>query len=74
VPARRVRKLGHVSESRRFAGRLNKCTLRVEGSFQHILTDLYAFIGTALAAVVILLTGFDRADPIASLFVAALMF
>jgi cobalt-zinc-cadmium efflux system protein len=52
----------------------NRENMAVEGSFQHILTDLYAFIGTALAAVVILLTGFDRADPIASLFVAALMF
>ncbi len=47
--------------------------LHVEGAFQHILTDLYAFLGTALAAVVILLAGFDRADPIAALLVAALM-
>jgi cobalt-zinc-cadmium efflux system protein len=48
-------------------------SLNVEGSFQHIVTDLYAFIATAIAALVILLTGFDRADPIASLFIAALM-
>ncbi len=48
-------------------------SLNVEGSFRHILTDLYAFIATAFAAVVILATGFDRADAIASLFVAALM-
>jgi cobalt-zinc-cadmium efflux system protein len=47
--------------------------MSVEGSFQHLLTDLFAFIGTALAGVAILLTGFDRADPIASLLVAALM-
>ena len=53
--------------------RANRTSLNVEGSFQHILTDLYAFIGTAVAAVVILATGFQRADPIASLFVAALM-
>ncbi len=53
--------------------RANREKLAVEGSFQHILTDLYAFIGTAIAAGVILLTGFSRADPIASLFVAALM-
>ncbi len=51
----------------------NRQSLNVEGSFQHILTDLYAFIGTALAAGVILLTGFERADPIASLLVAGLM-
>jgi cobalt-zinc-cadmium efflux system protein len=47
--------------------------LAIEGSFQHLVTDLYAFAGTLVAGVVILLTGFDRADPIASLVVAALM-
>jgi cobalt-zinc-cadmium efflux system protein len=51
----------------------NRKSLNVEGSFQHILTDLYAFIGTAIAAAVILVSGFDRADPIASLLVAGLM-
>jgi cobalt-zinc-cadmium efflux system protein len=53
--------------------RANRQSLNVEGSFQHLLTDLYAFAGTAVAAAVILLTGFDRADAIASLLVAALM-
>ena len=48
-------------------------SLNVEGSFRHVVTDLYAFIATAVAALVILATGFDRADAIASLFVAALM-
>jgi cobalt-zinc-cadmium efflux system protein len=52
----------------------NRQSLNVEGSFQHLLTDLFAFIGTAVAAVVILLTGFDQADAIASLLVAGLMF
>jgi cobalt-zinc-cadmium efflux system protein len=47
--------------------------MAVEGSFQHIVTDLYAFIGTAAAGIVIVTTGFERADPIASLAVAALM-
>ena len=51
----------------------NRQSLNVEGSFQHILTDLYAFIGTAIAAGVILVWGFERVDPIASLLVAALM-
>jgi cobalt-zinc-cadmium efflux system protein len=51
----------------------NRESLNIEGSFQHIVTDLYAFFGTAVAATVILISGFDRADPIASLFVAALM-
>ncbi|HMD57676.1 MAG TPA: cation diffusion facilitator family transporter [Solirubrobacteraceae bacterium] len=48
-------------------------SLAVEGSFQHILTDLYAFIATAIAALVIIFSGFERADPIASLVIAALM-
>ncbi|MEA2353875.1 MAG: cobalt-zinc-cadmium efflux system protein [Solirubrobacteraceae bacterium] len=53
--------------------RANRRSMNVEGSLQHLLTDLYAFAGTAVAAVVILLTGFDRADPIVSLAVAGLM-
>ena len=53
--------------------RANRQSLNVEGAFQHILTDLYAFIGTAVAGAVILLTGFARADAIASLVVAGLM-
>jgi len=51
----------------------NRRSLNVEGSYQHLLTDLYAFIATAIAAGVILATGFDRADAIASLLIAALM-
>ena len=51
----------------------NRQSLNIEGSFQHILTDLYAFIGTLIAGIVIIATGFDRADAIASLIVAALM-
>jgi len=51
----------------------NRRSLNLEGSFQHILTDLYGFIGTAIAAAIILLGGFERADPIVSLLIAALM-
>ncbi|HEY1688137.1 MAG TPA: cation diffusion facilitator family transporter [Solirubrobacteraceae bacterium] len=53
--------------------RADRNSMSVEGSFQHVLTDLYAFIGTAIAGVVILTTGFLRADAIASLLVAGLM-
>jgi cobalt-zinc-cadmium efflux system protein len=53
--------------------RANRSSLNVEGAFQHLLTDLYAFIGTAIAGVVILTTGFLRADAIASLLVVLLM-
>jgi cobalt-zinc-cadmium efflux system protein len=48
-------------------------SLNIEGSYRHILTDLYGFIATAIAAGVILTTGFDRADAIASLVIAGLM-
>jgi len=51
----------------------NRTSLNVEGAFQHILNDLYAFIATAIAGLVVLLTGFGRADAIAALVVALLM-
>lgn len=53
--------------------RANRTSLNVEGAFQHILNDLYAFIGTAIAGAVVWLGGFARADAIAALLVAALM-
>ena len=51
----------------------NRESLNVEGAFQHNLMDAYASLGTAVAAGVILLSGFNRADPIASLLIAVLM-
>ena len=48
-------------------------SLNVEGSYQHILTDLFGFTATAAAAIVILTTGFQRADAIASLLIAGVM-
>src|SRR4051812_44521531 len=57
----------------RALSKANRESVNIEGAFQHVLTDLYAFLATALAAVVILATGFDQADAIAALFVAALM-
>jgi cobalt-zinc-cadmium efflux system protein len=51
----------------------NRDSMNVEGSFQHVLTDLFAFIATAIAGAVILGTGWVRADAVAALLVAALM-
>jgi cobalt-zinc-cadmium efflux system protein len=51
----------------------NRRSMNIEGSFQHILTDLIAFIATAIAGVLILATGWVRADPIVALMVAAIM-
>nr|WP_269781583.1 cation diffusion facilitator family transporter [Nocardia bovistercoris] len=53
--------------------RANRTSLNVEGAFQHIVNDLYAFIGTAVAGTVVWLAGYPRADAIAALVVAALM-
>ena len=51
----------------------NRESMNIEGSFQHILTDLVGFIATAIAGAVILATGFLRADGIAALFIAAVL-
>jgi cobalt-zinc-cadmium efflux system protein len=39
-----------------------------------VASDLAAFVGTAVAGALILVEGWNRADPIASLLVAGLMF
>jgi cobalt-zinc-cadmium efflux system protein len=53
--------------------RAGRESINIKGAFQHILTDLFAFIGTLVAGVIIVTTGFRRADSIASLLVVALM-
>jgi cobalt-zinc-cadmium efflux system protein len=53
--------------------RADRTRLSVEGAYLHIVTDLAAFVATAVAAVVIMTTGFRRADSLASLLVVALM-
>jgi len=53
--------------------RADRSSLNVEGAFQHILTDLFAFVATAIAGAVILVTGWVRADAVAALVVAVLM-
>jgi len=57
----------------RQVARANRANLNVEGSYRHLLTDLYAFAGTAVAGAVIWATGFQQADAIASLAVAGSM-
>ncbi len=55
------------------ATRHEPMSLNLAGAFRHIVTDLYAFAATAVAGLVIILTGFGRADAIATLVVVALM-
>jgi cobalt-zinc-cadmium efflux system protein len=54
-------------------GSTGQRSLNLEGSYRHIVTDAYGFVATAVAAGVIIATGFDRADAIASLFIAGLL-
>jgi cobalt-zinc-cadmium efflux system protein len=51
----------------------NRSSLNMRGAYVHILTDLFAFIGTGVAGVIIIFSHWERADAIASLFVVALM-
>jgi cobalt-zinc-cadmium efflux system protein len=53
--------------------RASRTSLNVRGAFVHMVTDLYAFAGTAVAGVVIMVTGFRQADALASLVIVALM-
>jgi cobalt-zinc-cadmium efflux system protein len=53
--------------------RADRSSLNVQGAFRHVVTDLYGFIGTVIAGVVILTTGWTQADAIASLVVVGLM-
>jgi len=53
--------------------RADRTSLNVEGAFQHILTDLFAFIATAAAGLVVLVAGWAQADAVAALIVAGLM-
>lgn len=47
--------------------------LNITGVLAHLVTDLWAFVGTVAAGAVILATGWQRADAVASLLVVALM-
>jgi len=51
----------------------DRTRLNVRGAFLHVASDLAAFVGTAIAGALILVTGWNRFDAIASLLVAALM-
>jgi cobalt-zinc-cadmium efflux system protein len=54
-------------------GRAERRSLNVEGARLHVLTDLFASLAAAAAGAVVLVAGFNQADAIASLLVAALM-
>jgi cobalt-zinc-cadmium efflux system protein len=53
--------------------RASRKSINIRGALAHILTDLYGFLGTLIAGLVIIFSGFQRADSIASLVVVGLM-
>lgn len=53
--------------------RADRSSLNIRGALSHLLSDLWAFLATLVAGVVILATDWTRADSVASLVVAALM-
>jgi len=55
------------------AGSADRASLNVRGVLAHLITDIWAFAATAIAGVVVVITGWTRADPVASLVVAAVM-
>jgi cobalt-zinc-cadmium efflux system protein len=55
------------------ASRADRASLNVRGVLAHLVTDIWAFGATVVAGIVIMSTGWSRADAIASLVVAALM-
>ena len=55
------------------AARADRRSLNVRGAVAHLVNDVWAFLATLVAGVVILLSGWTRADAVASLAVALLM-
>jgi cobalt-zinc-cadmium efflux system protein len=55
------------------AARADRRRLNVRGAVAHLVNDIWAFLATLVAGVVIMLSGWTRADAVASLAVALLM-
>jgi cobalt-zinc-cadmium efflux system protein len=53
--------------------RADRRSINVAGAMAHIVTDAYAFAATIVAGVLVVTLGWQRADPVASLVVVALM-
>jgi cobalt-zinc-cadmium efflux system protein len=51
----------------------DQASMNVRGAIAHVLTDAYAFAATIIAGIVVVTTGWQRADPVASLVVVLLL-
>src|SRR4051794_5011003 len=49
------------------AGRADQSSLNVRGVLAHLVTDVWAFVATLVAGLIVVWTGWRRADPVASL-------
>jgi cobalt-zinc-cadmium efflux system protein len=53
---------------------LEKSDLNIQSAALHVLSDLLGSVGTILAGIIIMLTGWQLADPLLSLVIAVLIF
>ncbi|HEX3825418.1 MAG TPA: cation diffusion facilitator family transporter [Mycobacteriales bacterium] len=53
--------------------RADRRSINIAGVLAHVLTDAYAFAATIAAGAIVVATGWQRADPIASLLVVVLL-
>jgi cobalt-zinc-cadmium efflux system protein len=53
--------------------RADQRSINIKGVVAHVLTDAYAFAATIAAGLVVMTTGWQRADPVASLLVVVLL-
>ena len=53
--------------------RARRGSINVEAALRHVFADVLGSIGVAVAAVVILTTGWDQADPVVSLLIGVLV-
>jgi cobalt-zinc-cadmium efflux system protein len=53
--------------------RADRRSINIAGVVAHVLTDAYAFAATIAAGAVVVATGWQRADPVASLLVVVLL-
>jgi cobalt-zinc-cadmium efflux system protein len=51
----------------------NRTSLNVQGAYAHVLMDAFASVAALAAGLIVTFTGFNQADPIATLLVVALM-
>ena len=81
-PRRRARRVDARDRHRRMAvnvaagvvlSRARSHSLNVEAAFRHVFADLLGSLGVAIAAVVILATGWVEADPLVSILIGLLV-